>query len=139
MKGRKFRWDFCWKSARLLVEINGGTFTKGAHSTGTGLRRDYEKNNLAQLAGWRCLMFDGEMVIDFNDLKEIVNEEIIEDLDHHFLNEVEWLDGVEPTCENMAQKIYERLSPILNDSGHLRLVEIKLYETPTSYTTYRGN
>lgn len=26
------------------------------------IRRDYEKNNLAQLAGWRCLMFDGEMV-----------------------------------------------------------------------------
>ena len=49
VKGRKFRWDFCWKSARLLVEINGGTFTKGAHSTGTGIRRDYEKNNLAQL------------------------------------------------------------------------------------------
>ena len=62
IKGRKFRWDFCFKGARLLVEINGGTFTKGAHSTGTGIRRDYEKNNLAQLAGWRCLMFDGEMV-----------------------------------------------------------------------------
>ena len=62
VKGRKFRWDFCWEQAKLLAEINGGTFTKGAHSTGTGIRRDYEKNNLAQLAGWRCLMFDGEMV-----------------------------------------------------------------------------
>ena len=61
---RKFRWDFCWEkeNVRLLVEINGGTFTKGGHSTGTGIRRDYEKNNLAQLAGWRCLMFDGKMV-----------------------------------------------------------------------------
>ena len=48
--------------AEMWGEINGGTFTKGAHSTGTGIRRDYEKNNLAQLAGWRCLMFDGEMV-----------------------------------------------------------------------------
>jgi len=62
IKGRKYRFDFCFKDARLLIEINGGTFTKGAHSTGTGIRRDYEKNNLAQLAGWRCLMFDGEMV-----------------------------------------------------------------------------
>lgn len=62
VKGRKFRWDFCYEGAKLLIEINGGTFTKGAHSTGTGIRRDYEKNNLAQLAGWRCLMFDGEMV-----------------------------------------------------------------------------
>ena len=62
IKGRKYRFDFCFKDARLLIEINGGTFTKGAHSTGTGIRRDYEKNNLAQLAGWRCLIFDGKMV-----------------------------------------------------------------------------
>ena len=62
VKGRKFRWDFCYECARLLIEVNGSTFTKGGHSTGTGIRRDYEKNNLAQLAGWRCLMFDGEMV-----------------------------------------------------------------------------
>ena len=73
VKGRKFRWDFCWKSARLLVEINGGTFTKGAHSTGTGIRRDYEKNNLAQLAGWRWLMFDGEMVMS-GEAVEIVRK-----------------------------------------------------------------
>jgi len=62
VKGRKFRWDFCYECARLLIEVNGSTFTKGGHSTGTGIRRDYEKNNLAQLAGWRCLMFDGKMV-----------------------------------------------------------------------------
>ena len=62
VKGRKFRWDFCYECARLLIEVNGSTFTKGGHSTGTGIRRDYEKSNLAQLAGWRCLMFDGEMV-----------------------------------------------------------------------------
>ena len=62
IEGRKFRWDFCFEGARLLVEINGQTFAKGGHSTGLGIRRDYEKNNLAQLAGWRCLMFDGEAV-----------------------------------------------------------------------------
>lgn len=60
--GRKFRFDFAWEKERLLVEINGGTYTVGAHSTGTGLARDYEKLNLAQLAGWRCLQFDGRAV-----------------------------------------------------------------------------
>ena len=54
IKGRKFRFDFCFTEQRLLIEVNGGTFTKGAHSTGKGIARDYEKNNLAQLAGWRC-------------------------------------------------------------------------------------
>ena len=60
--GRRFRWDFCFREAKLLVEINGGTFTRGGHSTGLGIRRDYEKCNLAQLAGWRVLSFDGEAV-----------------------------------------------------------------------------
>ena len=28
VKGRKFRWDFCYECARLLIEVNGSTFTK---------------------------------------------------------------------------------------------------------------
>ena len=62
IKGRKFRFDFCFTEQRLLIEVNGGTFTKGAHSTGQGIARDYEKANLAVLQGWRVLMFDGKAV-----------------------------------------------------------------------------
>jgi len=62
IKGRKFAWDFAFPDERLLVEINGGTYTVGAHSTGKGIARDYEKSNLAQLQGWRCLSFDGKAV-----------------------------------------------------------------------------
>ncbi len=60
--GRKFRFDFAWRKERLLVEINGGTYSKGAHSTGTGINRDYEKGNLAVLNGWRVLSFDTKQV-----------------------------------------------------------------------------
>ena len=60
--GRRFRFDFAWKKEWLLVEINGGTYSKGAHSTGTGINRDYEKNNLAVLNGWRVLSFDTKQV-----------------------------------------------------------------------------
>ena len=60
--GRKFRFDFAWLEHRLLVEVNGGTYTKGAHSTGLGIARDYEKANLGVLQGWRVLMFDGKAV-----------------------------------------------------------------------------
>ena len=62
IKGRKFRFDFAWLEHKLLVEVNGGTYTQGAHSTGQGIRRDYEKSNLATLAGWRVLSFDGKSV-----------------------------------------------------------------------------
>jgi very-short-patch-repair endonuclease len=60
--GRRFRFDFAWRKERLLVEINGGTYSKGAHSTGTGINRDYEKGNLAVINGWRVLSFDTKMV-----------------------------------------------------------------------------
>ena len=60
--GRKFRFDFAWLEQRLLVEVNGGTYTQGAHSTGRGIARDYERANLAVLHGWRVLTFDGKAV-----------------------------------------------------------------------------
>ena len=60
--GRKFRFDFCWEKERLLVEINGGTYSKGAHSTGTGIARDYEKFRLGQDCGWEVYPFDTKEV-----------------------------------------------------------------------------
>ena len=60
--GRKFRFDFAFLRERLLVEINGGTWNRGAHSRGAGLARDYEKLNLATANGWRVLQFDTNMI-----------------------------------------------------------------------------
>ena len=62
--GRRFRFDFAFiqPEHRLLIEINGGTFSGGAHGRGTGINRDYEKNNLAVLNGWRVLSFDTKQV-----------------------------------------------------------------------------
>ncbi len=56
-KGRRWRWDMCWEKAKLLVEVQGGIWTRGAHGRGSGIRRDYEKNNAATLAGWKVLQF----------------------------------------------------------------------------------
>ena len=60
--GRKFRFDFAFVKARLLVEINGGTYNGGAHGRGVGINRDYEKNNLAVVNNWRVLSFDTKQV-----------------------------------------------------------------------------
>ena len=60
--GRKFAHDFCWPRQRLLVEVQGGTWGKGAHSSGLGIRRDYVKNALALQEGFRTLFVDGEQV-----------------------------------------------------------------------------
>lgn len=59
--GRRYRWDF--RIGNLLIEIQGGIWMPaGGHNTGRGLTRDYAKNNLAVLHGYRCLFFTPAMV-----------------------------------------------------------------------------
>lgn len=60
--GRRFRWDFAFPSKKLLIEVQGAIFVKGGHSTGVGITRDMEKNNLAVLAGYRCLVVSSKHI-----------------------------------------------------------------------------
>ncbi len=72
---RRFRFDFAWLDKRLVVEVDGGTWSGGRHVTGAGYARDCEKHNLAVAAGWRVLRFTGEMVRDGRALRAI--EEVL--------------------------------------------------------------
>ena len=73
IKGRKFAFDFAFLDEKLLIEIQGGTYSNGAHARPLGIARDYEKSNLAQLAGWRCLAFDG-MAVRSGEAVEVVRK-----------------------------------------------------------------
>lgn len=64
IEGLPYVWDFAYPSIRLLIEVNGGTWVKGGHSTGAGIARDYRKLNAATVAGYKSLLFDGNMVRD---------------------------------------------------------------------------
>ena len=48
----------------IAVEIDGGTWVGGRHTTGRGHRTDSEKSNLATILGWRMLRFDASAVHD---------------------------------------------------------------------------
>ena len=67
--GRRFRWDFADVDRRLLVEVQGGTWVKGAHSTGQGIARDTEKLNIATIHGWKVMQFTPEQVRDGRALR----------------------------------------------------------------------
>lgn len=64
LKDRQYPWDFSWPEHRLLVEIQGAIYQRGAHSRGAGIERDMEKLNLATLAGYRCMQFSRRMIED---------------------------------------------------------------------------
>ncbi len=90
------------------------------------------------------------MVIDFGDLKEIINETIIEEFDHAVIissnvprnnyssmgTMIEKLQVVnyQPTCENMvmdfAERIKKRLPP------NLELFSLRLDETSSSFAEW---
>ena len=83
--GRKYPWDFAIgtdpEKTRLLIEVQGGTWSRqrSGHSTGAGIRRDAEKLNLATSRGWKCLLFTADMIADQDNpvidiIKEILGE-----------------------------------------------------------------
>ena len=69
-------------------------------------------------------------LIDYADIKKAA-EPIIAQLDHYYLNQVPGLEN--PTSENIARWIFDRLKPALP-----ALCGIIVHETCTSTCEYRG-
>lgn len=67
---RKWRFDFAWPDQRVAVELDGGIWTKGGHSTGSGIMRDMEKSNAAQLSGWLVLRFSDKHLEDGSAIEQ---------------------------------------------------------------------
>ncbi len=88
------------------------------------------------------------MVMDFGDLKSVVNEEIVDVWDHAIMlnalsphqilgkdlekqgHKVIYCD-YQPTCENMLYDIAKKIKSRL--PNHVQLVYLKLHETENSY------
>ncbi len=62
ISGRRFRFDFAWLLAKVVVEIDGGTFSGGRHTRGKGFANDCEKQNLAVSQGWAYLRLTPQMM-----------------------------------------------------------------------------
>ena len=75
-------------------------------------------------------------VIDVKILKDIIKTEVEDALDHKNLNvEVPEFKDLNPTAENIAVVIYNKVKAKLDSKFHL---EITLYETPRNFVTYSG-
>lgn len=68
---RKFRFDFAWISAKLALEIEGGIWTAGRHTRGSGFLKDMEKYNLALLQGWRVYRTTPDKLTTPQTIKDI--------------------------------------------------------------------
>lgn len=59
---RRWRSDIAFIDDRLLIEVDGGTWTGGRHTRGAGYESDCEKQNTAVLLGYRVLRFTSNQV-----------------------------------------------------------------------------
>jgi 6-pyruvoyltetrahydropterin/6-carboxytetrahydropterin synthase len=62
-------------------------------------------------------------VMDLKALSDVIHGRILEDVDHHNLNDVAWLEGLVPTAENLAAAFWERIHSELPE-GMLRAVRV---------------
>jgi 6-pyruvoyltetrahydropterin/6-carboxytetrahydropterin synthase len=78
------------------------------------------------------------MIIDLKLVKDILNREVVEVMDHRHLNfEVPPFDSVVPTAENIAKEIWRRLEPHLSRTP-VRLRQVRLWETEELFVDYSG-
>lgn len=66
---RKWRFDFAWLDKSIAVEIEGGTWSGGRHTRGSGFETDCEKYNEAAAIGWTVFRFTGKMVKSGNAIQ----------------------------------------------------------------------
>ena len=79
------------------------------------------------------------MLIDFKILKAELNS-VLDELDHRYLNELEIFAKKNPTAENLAQIIFEKLSASeIFLKSKAKLKAIRVYESPKSCVTYTNN
>lgn len=75
-------------------------------------------------------------VISLDFLKKLIKSEIEDVFDHKNLNlEVPEFADLNPTAENISMVIWKRLRAKMHEKFAL---EIKLYETPRNFVTFRG-
>ncbi|NMM49338.1 6-pyruvoyl trahydropterin synthase family protein [Marinigracilibium pacificum] len=83
---------------------------------------------------------DTGFVVDMKKLGDLVNEEVIEKIDHKNLNlDVEFMKGKLPSCENLIVEIWKILEPEIQTMGKdCALHKLTLFETHKNYVEYFG-
>lgn len=79
------------------------------------------------------------LLVDFVELKRVVRE-VVDRLDHQFINDLEPFTVINPSAENMAKYFYDEVSSRLDERSSetpSRISQIKIWETDTSIAVYR--
>ncbi len=74
------------------------------------------------------------LVRDFGEIKTTTRE-ILNGLDHHYLNELTPFQEENPSSEHIARYLFRQLSRLLNDE-RAKVSKVSVWESDTSCATY---
>jgi 6-pyruvoyltetrahydropterin/6-carboxytetrahydropterin synthase len=75
-------------------------------------------------------------VVDLSHIKRVVEHEVIDKVDHRNFNlEVDFMQGIIPTTENIVVAMWRVIEPAMAPA---RLTKLVLWETPNNYVEYDG-
>jgi 6-pyruvoyltetrahydropterin/6-carboxytetrahydropterin synthase len=77
------------------------------------------------------------LLLDFRDMKDIMGE-VIDQLDHKMINDVEPFTVLNPSAENLAKYIHDEWKTRLSarTDGRVDVKKVNLWETDTAFATY---
>ena len=73
LRPRRWRYDICFPDQKVIVEVEGGAWTRGRHTRGKGFLSDIEKYNAAVVLGYRLLRYAPDSVLTDKAMEEIKN------------------------------------------------------------------
>jgi 6-pyruvoyltetrahydropterin/6-carboxytetrahydropterin synthase len=74
------------------------------------------------------------LLMDFGVVKARTKE-VLEEVDHKYLNELAAFQDRNPSSENLARYLYERLEAIFNQDG-VKVHRVNVWESDTSCASY---
>jgi 6-pyruvoyltetrahydropterin/6-carboxytetrahydropterin synthase len=76
------------------------------------------------------------ILMDFKEVKK-ATKNVVEELDHRFLNELEYFKNVNPSSENIARFIFDSLTQRLTDH-RVKVSKVTAWESDSAGASYMG-
>lgn len=77
---------------------------------------------------------DQGIAIDFHDLKKALRE-VLDQLEHTFLNDIFPFTQINPSSENLAKWIFDTMAKKIDD-GNLQVSSVTVWESDTASASY---
>jgi len=74
------------------------------------------------------------LAIDFHDMKKYLRE-VLDQLEHTFLNDIFPFTQINPSSENLAKWIYDSMAKKVND-GNVEVASVTVWESDTASASF---